>query len=81
MSRIVLDIELADINVFKELVVFIDGNVQGYSFGPPRKYKPTKQAVWCTKSLHGIVRNSGRLNCSKLPNILPGDVNDEYYEK
>ena len=45
MPCIVLDIELADKSVFKELGDFFDGNVQGYSFDPPKKYKPTKQAV------------------------------------
>ena len=35
MSCIVLDIELADKNLYKDLGVFIDGKVQGYSFRPP----------------------------------------------
>ena len=33
MSLIVLDIELAEKNVVKELGVYIDGQVFGYSFG------------------------------------------------
>ena len=45
MSCIALDIELAYKNVIKELDVFIDGNVQGHSFRPPKKYKPTNQAI------------------------------------
>ena len=34
MSCIALDTELTDKNVIKELGVFIDGKVQGYSFRP-----------------------------------------------
>ena len=72
MSCIVLDIELANKNVIEELGVFIDdGNVQGYSFRPRKKYNPTKQAFWRTKNLHGIVSNSGRLDYSEFSNILP----------
>ena len=36
MSLIVLDIELAEKNVVKELGVYIDGQVFGYSFKPPK---------------------------------------------
>ena len=71
MSSVELDIELADKNVFKEMGVFIDGKVQGHSFQPPKKQKPTKQAFWCTRNLHRIVWNSGRLDYSELSNILP----------
>ena len=81
MSCIVLDIELADKNVMKELGVFIDVKVQGYSFRPPKKYKPTKQAFWCTRNLHGIVCNSGRLDYRELSNILPRAVNGEHFAK
>ena len=52
---IVLAIELADKNVIRKSCVFIDGKVQGYSFCPPKKYRPTKQAFWCTKNLHRIL--------------------------
>ena len=41
MSLIVLDIELAEKNVVKELGVYIDGQVFGYSFKPPKNYQPT----------------------------------------
>ena len=77
----VLDIELADKNVIKELGVFVDGKVQGYSFRPPKKYKPTKQAIWCTRNLHGIVWNSGRLDYSELSNILPRAEKGELFAK
>ena len=78
---IVLDIELTDINFINELEVFFDSKVRGYSFCPSEKYKPTKQAVWCTSKLHGIVCNSGRLDNSELPIILPSDVKGEYFAK
>ena len=81
MSCIVLDSDLADINVLKELAVILHGNVQEFSFRPPRKYKPTKQACWCTRNLHGIVSNSVCLNYSELPNILRKDVKAEKFAK
>ena len=81
MSSIVLDIQLVDENVFEELGVFIDGKVQGYSFRPPEKYKPTKQAFWCTKNLHGIVRNSECLYYSELSKTLPIAEKSEYFAK
>ena len=81
MCCIVLDIELADKNVLKYLGVFIDGNVQGYSCRPPKKYKPTKQAFWCTRNMHGIVWNSGRLENSEFSNILPRAVKCEFFAK
>ena len=61
--------------------VFFDGKVQGHSFLPPKKYKPTKQAFWCTRNLHGIVWNSRRLDYSELSNILPRAVKGEYFAK
>ena len=62
MSCIVLDIELTDKNVFKELGVFIDGSVQGFSFCPPKSFKPNKQTTWNTSHLHGIAWSSGKLD-------------------
>ena len=49
MSLIVLDIELAEKNVVKELGVFIDGQVFGYSFKPPKNYQPTPQTLYANK--------------------------------
>ena len=46
-----------------------------------KKYQPTEQAFWCTRKLHGIVWNSGCLDYSELPNILPRDVRSEYFAK
>ena len=66
MSCIVLDIELTDKNVIKELGLFIDGSVQGFSFCPPKTFKPNKQTTWNTKHLHGIAWSSGKLDYEKL---------------
>ena len=43
MSCIVLDIELTEKNIIKELGLFIDGSVQGFSFCPPKTFKPNKR--------------------------------------
>ena len=42
MSCIVVNIELADKNVIRELGVSIDAIVHGCSFRPPKEFKPTK---------------------------------------
>ena len=80
-SFIVLDIELADTNVFKEMGVFVKDKVQGYSFRPPKKYKLTKQAIWYTRNLHGIVWNSGSLDYNELSIISHRPVKGEYFAK
>ena len=64
-----------------ELLVFIDGKVQGYSFCPPKKYEPTKQTFRCTKTLHGFVRNSERSDHSELANILRAALMGEHFGK
>ena len=46
-----------------------------------KKYKPARQAVWCTRKFHGIVWNSGRLDYSELPNFLLRDLKREYVAK
>ena len=76
---IVLDIELADKSVSKELGVFKDGIVQGYWFRPPKMYQPTKQGVWCRRKLQRVVWNSGCLDYSELPNIFHSDVKGEHF--
>ena len=68
---VVLDIQLANRVIIKWLGVSIDGKVQGYFFRPPKKYKPTRQTLRCTRNLHGDVWNSGRLDYSELSNFLP----------
>ena len=66
MSVIVLDIELTVKNVIKELGLFIHGSVQGFSFCPPKIFKPNKQTTWNTNHLHGIAWSSGKLEYDKL---------------
>ena len=66
MSLIVLDIELAENNIIKELGLFIDGSLQGLSFCPPKTFKPNKQTTWNTSHLHGIPWSSGKLDYERL---------------
>ena len=65
MSLIVLDIQLTEKNVIKELGLFIDGSVQGLSFCPPRAFKSNKQTSWNTKHLHGTAWSSGKMDYEK----------------
>ena len=66
MSSIVLDIELTEKNIIKELGLFIDGSLQGFSFCPPKIFKPNKQATWNTTHLLGIAWSSGKQDYDKL---------------
>ena len=66
MSLIVLDFELTEKNITKELGVFIDGSFQGFSFCPPKTFTPNKQTTWNTSHLHGIAWISGKLEYDKL---------------
>ena len=66
MSCIVLEIELTEKNTIKELGLFIDGSVQGFSFCPPKTFKPNKQTTWNTRHLHGIAWSSGKLDYEKM---------------
>ena len=66
MSCIVLDIELTEKNISKELGLFFDGSVQGFSFCPTKTFKPNEQTTWNTKHLHGIAWSSGKLDNEKL---------------
>ena len=61
MSLIVLDIELTDKNIVKELGLYSDGSPQGFSFCPPKTFKPNKHTTWNTSHLHGIAWSSGKL--------------------
>ena len=45
---------------------FIDGSQQGFSFCPPKSFKPNKQTTWNTSHLHGIAWSSGKLEYEKL---------------
>ena len=66
MSLIVIDIELTDKNIIKELGLYIDGSLQGFSFCPPNTFEPNKQTTWNTSHLHGIAWSSGKLVHEKL---------------
>ena len=66
MSLIVLDVELTEKNIIKELGFFIDGFIQRFSFCPPKTFKPNKQMTWNTSHLHGIAWSSGKLDYDKL---------------
>ena len=66
MSCIVLDIKLPDEDVVKELGLFTDGSVQGFSFCPPKTFKPNTQTTWNTCYPHGIAWSSGKLDYEKL---------------
>ena len=66
MSLIVLDIQLADKNIFKALGLYIDGSLQGFSFCPPKTFKPNKQTIRNTNNLHGIAWSSGKLDYEEL---------------
>ena len=65
MSCIVLDIELTEKNKIKELGLFIDGSVQGFSFCSPKTFKPNKQRTWKRRHLHGFAWSSGKLEYEK----------------
>ena len=66
MSLIVLDIELNEKNIIKQLGLYIDGSLQGFSFCPPKTCKPNKQTTWNTSHLHGIVWSNGKLDYDKF---------------
>ena len=63
---IVIDIELTEKNIVKELGLFIDGSVQGFPFCPPKSFKPNKHTTWNTSYLHGNAWSSGKLENEKL---------------
>ena len=64
MSCIVLNIELTEKNIIKDLGLLID--VQGFSFCPAKTFKPNKQTTWNTSHLNGILWSSGKLFYDKL---------------
>ena len=66
MSLIVLDVQLTEKNINKELGLFIDGSLQRFSFCPPKTFKPNKQTSLNTKHLHGIAWSNGKLDYDKL---------------
>ena len=54
MPLVVQDIECLEGKLVKELGIFKDGIVLEYSFLAPKVHKPTFQAKWNTKNMHGI---------------------------
>ena len=66
MFLIVLDIELTDKKIIKELGLFIDDSLKRFSFCPSNTFKPKKQTTWNTSHLHGIARSSGKLDYEML---------------
>ena len=70
MPLIVLDKELTEKNINKELGLFIDGSLQGFSFCPPKTFESNKQTSWNTKHLHGTAWNSGRLDYENLSAVF-----------
>ena len=83
MSLLVLDTELTDENIFKELGLLFDGSLQGYSFFPPKTFKPNKQTTWNTCHLHGTAWSSGKLEYEKLFAVFYGIkvMNPEVFAK
>ena len=66
ISLIVLDTELTDKNIIKELGLYIDGSLQEFSLCPPKTFKPNKHTTWNTSHLQGIAWNGGKLDSEKL---------------
>ena len=66
MSLIVLNIELSEKDIGKELGLYFDGSLQVFSFYPSKTCKPNKQTAWNTSHLHGIAWSSGKLDYDKL---------------
>ena len=66
MTLIVLDIELTERKIIKELGLFFDGSIQRFSFCPPKTFKPNKQTTWNTNHLYGIAWSNGKLDFDKL---------------
>ena len=66
MSWIVLDIELTEKNVIKELGLFIDGSLQRFSICPPKTSKHNRQTTWNTSHLHIIAWSSEKFDYIQL---------------
>ena len=66
MSLIVLDIELTDTNIIKEVGLSFDGSLQRFSFCPTKTFRTNEQTTWNTSHRHGIAWSSGKLDYDKL---------------
>ena len=70
MSLVLSDIECLEGEIVKELSVLKDGIVLGYSFLPPKDYKPTFQAECNTKKMHGVNWNNRKLEYTEFSSIV-----------
>ena len=70
MSLIVLDIELTERKITKELGLFFEGSPQGFSVCPPKCFKPNKQTTWNTNHLYGFAWSSEKLEYEKLFSVF-----------
>ena len=66
MSLIVRDIQLTVKNVIKELGLYFDDFLQGFSFCPPKTCISNKHTTWNTSHRHEIAWSSGKLDYDKL---------------
>ena len=66
LSLIVLDVELTEKNVIKELGLFIDGCLKCFSSGPPKNFETSKRTTWDTSHLHGIAWSKAKLDYDEL---------------
>ena len=80
ISCIVVDIELADINVSK-LGVFIDGKVQGYSFRLQKNTNPQNKRSDVQEKCTALCGKSRCLDLNELRNLLSRDVKGENLAK
>ena len=70
MSLVDFDIECIENNIVKDLGFYKDGQIDIYSFLPPKKFKPTSQSSWCTKHLHGVNWSIGYEKFTELEKLL-----------
>ena len=69
-----VDIVLTNRHLIKWLGVFVDENVQGYSFCPPKISKSTKQIYGVPRKRQRKVWKSKRFDQSDLSSVLHKDV-------
>ena len=70
MCLIVIDTNLTEKIIIKELGLSIDGSLLGFSFCPPKIFKPNKQTTSNKSHLHGIAWSIGKLDYVKLSAVF-----------
>ena len=72
MTAIVVDVECFNNDIIKEMGVYKDGVVTGYSFLPPANvdHQNKSQDDWLTKNLHFINWDSGTYSYEILEDIV-----------